>query len=59
MCGQHPSRMSGVGDVTFMPLLFYMFQSILNIFAFMVFFCGEKLINYMENKTWSLVSNSR
>ena len=39
MCGQHPGRMSGVGVevVIFMSLLFYMFQSILNIFAFFLF----------------------
>ena len=34
MCGQHPGRMSRVGGVMFMSLVFYMFQSILSIFGF-------------------------
>ena len=42
MCGQHPGRMSRVGGVMFMSLVFYMFQSILSIFVFV-----EK-INYFH-----------
>ena len=39
MCGQHPGMMSrvGVGWVIFMSLVLYMFQSILNIFVFLLF----------------------
>ena len=49
-CGQHPGMMSmvGVGWVFFMYLVFYMFQSILNIFVLFCFFWLEKLIIFMD-----------
>ena len=37
------------GVVIFMSLLYYMFQSILNTFAFGYFFSGEELIIFTEN----------
>ena len=37
-----------VGGVIFMSLLYYMFQSILNTFAFGYFFGGKKLIIFTE-----------
>ena len=44
-CGQHPGRMLRVvlGGVIFMSLVFYMFQSILNISFFVEFFCWKNL----------------
>ena len=45
-CGQHPGRMSrvGWGAVIFMSLVFFMFQSILNIFF--CFFFVEKINHF-------------
>ena len=37
-----------VGEVIFMSLLYYMFQSILNTFAFGYIFGGKKLIIFAE-----------
>ena len=48
MCGQHPGMTSRVGVVIFMSLVFYMFQSILNISWFFPFFWLEKLIIFMD-----------
>jgi len=41
-------RGGGVGGVIFMSLLYYMFQSIRNTFAFGYFFCVKKLIILMD-----------
>ena len=45
---------AGGGAVTFVSLVFFMFQSILNIFVlFLAFFVGEKIIIFMDGSLTS------
>ena len=56
MFGQHPGRMSRVGrGVIFMSLVFFMFQSILSIFVFLLFLVAK--INYFHG--WGTPPSSR
>ena len=59
-CGQHSGMMSRlwVGWVIFMSLVFYMLQSILNIFVFFCFFWLKKMIIFTDGGSPPFAGNS-